>query len=107
MVEYWRERRPVEVEEAKGVPWEGLLQAEEEDELLDEALELLSSYNRVSISLLQRKLHLGYPRAARLMEQLEAKGYVRYDESLRSYVVVEEKEATAEEWKEGGESYEP
>lgn len=96
VVNWWREKRPLYLEESREIPWEGLLQAEEEDELLSEALELLSSYRKVSISLLQRKLHLGYPRAARLMEQLEARGYVRYDESLSSYVVVDEREAVAE-----------
>jgi S-DNA-T family DNA segregation ATPase FtsK/SpoIIIE len=40
------------------------------DPLLDTALEM-AKHGRISTSYLQRKLHIGYPRAARLMEQLE------------------------------------
>ncbi len=42
------------------------------DPLLEQARELARQYETVSTSFLQRKLHIGYPRAARLMEQLEA-----------------------------------
>jgi S-DNA-T family DNA segregation ATPase FtsK/SpoIIIE len=42
------------------------------DPLLEQAKELARQYDNVSTSFLQRKLHIGYPRAARLMEQLEA-----------------------------------
>jgi S-DNA-T family DNA segregation ATPase FtsK/SpoIIIE len=41
------------------------------DPLLQEALELAKEHEQVSTSYLQRKLHIGYPRAARLMEQVE------------------------------------
>jgi S-DNA-T family DNA segregation ATPase FtsK/SpoIIIE len=41
------------------------------DPLLESALQLAEEYSNVSTSFLQRKLHIGYPRAARLMEQLE------------------------------------
>ena len=41
------------------------------DVLLETARELLKEHKHVSTSFLQRKLHIGYPRAARLMEQLE------------------------------------
>jgi S-DNA-T family DNA segregation ATPase FtsK/SpoIIIE len=41
------------------------------DPLLAEALELAKEHEQVSTSYLQRKLHIGYPRAARLMEQVE------------------------------------
>jgi S-DNA-T family DNA segregation ATPase FtsK/SpoIIIE len=42
------------------------------DPLLEQAKELAREYNDVSTSFLQRKLHIGYPRAARLKEQLDA-----------------------------------
>ncbi len=42
------------------------------DPLLEQAKELARQYNDVSTSFLQRKLHIGYPRAARLKEQLDA-----------------------------------
>ena len=48
-----------------------------EDPLLDAARQLAKEYKHVSTSFLQRKLHIGYPRAARLMEQLEEEGIKR------------------------------
>jgi S-DNA-T family DNA segregation ATPase FtsK/SpoIIIE len=42
-----------------------------EDPLLDAARQLAEEHKHISTSFLQRKLHIGYPRAARLMEQLE------------------------------------
>ena len=42
------------------------------DPLLEQARELAREHENVSTSFLQRRLHIGYPRAARLMEQLEA-----------------------------------
>jgi len=52
----------------------------EEDELLAQAIEIVLGSERASVSLLQRKLRIGYARAARLMELLEQKGYVGKDE---------------------------
>jgi len=46
------------------------------DDLLERAKELAYEHNRVSTSLLQRRLRIGYPRAARLMDQLEEAGVV-------------------------------
>ncbi len=46
------------------------------DSLYDKALELSSQSNTLSTSLLQRRLRIGYPRAARLMDELEDKGIV-------------------------------
>jgi DNA segregation ATPase FtsK/SpoIIIE, S-DNA-T family len=40
------------------------------DPLLETALKLAHEHTNVSTSFLQRKMHIGYPRAARLMEQL-------------------------------------
>ena len=44
------------------------------DELFDRALELAHSQTKLSTSLLQRRLRIGYPRAARLMDELEDAG---------------------------------
>jgi hypothetical protein len=51
-----------------------------EDELLDQAIQIVRDNERASVSLLQRKLRIGYSRAARLMELLEQKGYLGEDE---------------------------
>lgn len=50
------------------------------DALTEDAIEVIRSTNQASISLLQRKLGIGYPRAARLMDQLEELGVVGPDE---------------------------
>ncbi|MDR1890715.1 MAG: DNA translocase FtsK [Puniceicoccales bacterium] len=47
-----------------------------EDDMIPRALEIIRSSDRASTSLLQRRLKIGYNRAARIMETLEAKGLV-------------------------------
>ncbi|TET50145.1 MAG: hypothetical protein E3J64_08630, partial [Anaerolineales bacterium] len=47
-----------------------------EDELLPEVIDLVVRHKRASISMLQRRLRIGYTRAARLMDFLERKGMV-------------------------------
>ncbi|MCS7055701.1 MAG: DNA translocase FtsK [Thermoflexales bacterium] len=49
---------------------------DDEDDLLQRAMEIIRTSGSVSTSLLQRKLRIGYPRAARLMEELQEMGYV-------------------------------
>jgi len=49
---------------------------EETDSLYDKALAVAAANRQLSTSLLQRKLRIGYPRAARLMDQLEDEGIV-------------------------------
>ncbi len=46
------------------------------DELYDEALEIIKSERKASTSFLQRKLQIGYNRAARIIDQMEANGEV-------------------------------
>jgi S-DNA-T family DNA segregation ATPase FtsK/SpoIIIE len=48
----------------------------EKDELYDEAARLVVSSGQVSISYLQRKLRIGFSRAARLVDMMEAEGLV-------------------------------
>ncbi|MDK2877541.1 MAG: segregation ATPase FtsK/SpoIIIE, family [Thermoanaerobacteraceae bacterium] len=49
---------------------------EETDELFKEALRLVIDSGQASISMLQRRLHIGYSRAARLIDQMEERGFV-------------------------------
>ncbi|WP_051931577.1 DNA translocase FtsK [Clostridium sp. KNHs214] len=48
----------------------------DEDELLDTAIDIVIQEGQASTSLLQRKLKIGYNRAARIIEQLEDKGVI-------------------------------
>ena len=60
-------------------PWEKLLQEPAEggdDALVEEAISIVRDSQRASASLLQRRLRIGYPRAARLLDQLEEMGIV-------------------------------
>jgi len=43
---------------------------------LESAVELAKKHENISVSFLQRRLRLGYPRAARLMEHLQEMGLV-------------------------------
>jgi S-DNA-T family DNA segregation ATPase FtsK/SpoIIIE len=61
-------------------PWESMLSeaddADSDDVLIEQAIALLRKEQRASASMLQRRLHIGYPRAARLLDQLEKTGAV-------------------------------
>jgi S-DNA-T family DNA segregation ATPase FtsK/SpoIIIE len=60
-------------------PWEDLVQdahTPAADDLIDRAIELVRRTGKASASMLQRKLRIGYPRAARLMDELEELGIV-------------------------------
>lgn len=60
-------------------PWEKLLQEPgegEDDGLIEQAISIVRTSQRASASLLQRRLRVGYPRAARLLDQLEEMGVV-------------------------------
>ena len=46
------------------------------DEMLPQAIEVILEANQASTSLLQRRLKLGYARAARIVDQMEARGIV-------------------------------
>jgi S-DNA-T family DNA segregation ATPase FtsK/SpoIIIE len=49
---------------------------EETDPLFDDAVEVLLETGQASVSMLQRRLKLGYSRAARLIDQMEERGVV-------------------------------
>jgi S-DNA-T family DNA segregation ATPase FtsK/SpoIIIE len=46
------------------------------DELYDQAVQIVLEAKQASVSLLQRRMRIGYTRAARLIDQMEAKGVV-------------------------------
>ena len=56
--------------------FEDMKEETERDPLWDEAVELVRMEDRASISMLQRRLRIGYTRAARLIEAMAAEGIV-------------------------------
>jgi S-DNA-T family DNA segregation ATPase FtsK/SpoIIIE len=64
--------------------WEEVMAKEKEaagqDDLLGQAIELVREQERASVSLLQRKLRIGYSRAARLIDTMEARGIIGPDQ---------------------------
>jgi S-DNA-T family DNA segregation ATPase FtsK/SpoIIIE len=61
----------LEIKEITSQPAPASTKTHEKDPLLESALELAQQHENISTSFLQRRLHIGYPRAARLMEQVE------------------------------------
>jgi DNA segregation ATPase FtsK/SpoIIIE, S-DNA-T family len=97
LVEHWKTTRPPEYtgEVGDGVAFEGVEADEEADDLYEEAVELVSQHSRVSASLLQRRLRIGYNRASRLIELLEREGIVGPSENGKSREVLINSEAAA------------
>ena len=49
---------------------------DEDEELIQQCIEVIRSEQKASVSLMQRRLRLGYTRAARIMDELENRGIV-------------------------------
>jgi S-DNA-T family DNA segregation ATPase FtsK/SpoIIIE len=60
----------------------------EHDPLFNQAIEIINQYDKASASLLQRRLSIGYARAARILDQLETAGYVGRAEGSKPREVV-------------------
>jgi DNA segregation ATPase FtsK/SpoIIIE-like protein len=73
-------------EDVYGGDPEGGLEAR--DAMLDKAIELARHHSKLSTSLLQRRLRIGYPRAARLMDQLEDEGVIGPPDGSKSRDVI-------------------
>jgi DNA segregation ATPase FtsK/SpoIIIE, S-DNA-T family len=57
--------------------------ADDRDDLFEEAVRTVCQYDRASASLLQRRLRVGYARAARILDELEAAGIVGVGEGAK------------------------
>ena len=75
----------------------GDIAAEERDSMFDEAARILVLHQQGSTSLLQRKLKLGYNRAGRLVDQLEAAGVIGPFEGSKARKVLVPDEASLEQ----------
>ncbi len=77
IIDYWQKNSETKIESTP--PWEKILTEPDEDEdegLIEQAISIVRGTQRASASLLQRRLRIGYPRAARLLDQLEKMGIV-------------------------------
>jgi S-DNA-T family DNA segregation ATPase FtsK/SpoIIIE len=64
-----------------------------EDELLPDAIEVVIDAGQASISMLQRRLRIGYARAARLIDEMEVRGLISgYDGSRPRNVLITKEE---------------
>ncbi|MBQ3668057.1 MAG: hypothetical protein II920_02405, partial [Clostridia bacterium] len=61
---------------------------DETDELFEEALRCVVEAGQASISMLQRKLRVGYARAGRLVDMMARMGYVSASEGSKSREVL-------------------
>jgi S-DNA-T family DNA segregation ATPase FtsK/SpoIIIE len=69
-----------------------LQENEDDDYLLKEAIEIILEANKASTSLLQRRLKIGYARAARILDLLEQKGIVGPQEGSKPRKILITKE---------------
>lgn len=78
VITFWQNAHPPEDQDFP--PWESLLEEQamlaEKDNLIEQAIAIVREAQRASASLLQRRLRIGYPRAARLIDELEELGIV-------------------------------
>ncbi|MGD9315266.1 MAG: DNA translocase FtsK 4TM domain-containing protein [Anaerolineae bacterium] len=80
LTKFWRSQVQEEEQTELFPPWTGYEVEDQTDDLLRRAVELIEGRERVSASFLQRRLHIGFPRAARLIDQLEDQDFVGPDE---------------------------
>jgi S-DNA-T family DNA segregation ATPase FtsK/SpoIIIE len=84
IVQFWagqrrQEQAIVNLDEVEGPDGQGK-RASAADPMLEAARQLSTEHKQISASFLQRRLRIGYPRAARIMEQLEMEGAMGSDE---------------------------
>ncbi len=105
LVEQCRAQRPQELDksllEAPDAPAEGFEDGDDEfdpdqDPLLERAIEIVIQTQTASVSLIQRRLRVGYTRAGRLIDMLERRGIISgYEGSKPRRVLVDEHALTA------------
>ena len=81
IVEHWGSWKPhydlgIVESDDEGAAISDDLSDEDADRLLPDAVSVIQEYDRASASLLQRRLRIGYARAARIIDQLQERGYI-------------------------------
>jgi S-DNA-T family DNA segregation ATPase FtsK/SpoIIIE len=106
LVTYWQSflpDRPLAPTVAGGIPdavtqgiplvqmplWDDMVAQSEQDPMLDEAIDLSRRQGRASVSMLQRRLRIGYTRASRLVEAMQEKGIIGKDTGPQGYEILD------------------
>ncbi len=71
-----KQAAPQYMEELQSLRQEEVVEEEQRDEVYEQAKDIVCSTGQASASLIQRRLRVGYPRAARMIEQMEQEGIV-------------------------------
>ena len=79
---------PVAADESALEQVRALEESDSDDELLEEAMRIVVLHRQASTSMLQRRLKVGYSRAARLLDDLEARGVVGPSEGAKGREVL-------------------
>lgn len=69
--------------------WEEMQAQEDKDPLLEEAIDLSRRQGRASVSMLQRRLRIGYTRASRLVEAMQEKAIIGKESSPQGYEILD------------------
>jgi DNA segregation ATPase FtsK/SpoIIIE, S-DNA-T family len=69
--------------------WDDIASQEEKDPLLDEAVDLSRRQGRASVSMLQRRLRIGYTRASRLVESMQDKGVISRESGPQGFEILD------------------
>ncbi len=106
LVNYWRAFQPasqgagalagvVPGTTPDGVPlvqmplWDEMEAQEDKDSVYDEAVDICRRQGRASISMLQRRLRIGYTRAARLIESMQDKGIIGKEPGPQGFEILD------------------
>jgi S-DNA-T family DNA segregation ATPase FtsK/SpoIIIE len=69
--------------------WEEMQAEEEQDSLFNEAVDICRRQGRASISMLQRRLRIGYTRSARLIESMQDKGLIGKESGPQGFEILD------------------
>ena len=69
--------------------WEEMQAQEQADPLLNESIDLVRRQGRASVSMLQRRLRIGYTRASRLIETMQEKGIIGSESTGQGFEILD------------------
>lgn len=79
VITFWQKALD-QAETPEQAPWDEMIEKEQvladRDNLVEQAIDIVKKSQRASASMLQRRLRIGYPRAARLIDELEELGVI-------------------------------